>query len=180
MKQLIPVALLFVLATSFTVTSIYDLAFTTMDQEDHAISDYQGKEILFVLLPVSRNVDDSAFLQSLDSLSINHQDSVTIIGVPSYEEGYIDESMDTLLQWYQSLLSDHILLSVAMYTHKASADLQHPLFAWLTKKEQNEHFDLDITGSRQCFFVNAEGVLHSIIMPGERLDEETVHRILYD
>jgi glutathione peroxidase len=158
-----------IISSGFLATSIYDFTVTTMDDEDINLKTYSGKEVLFVVLPTTHTKSDTSFLFTLDSIYQNFADSLQIIGVPSYEDGYVDEDMDSLKTWYQSLLDSNIVISVAMHTRKSQGEIQHPLFAWLTNQTKNGHFNIDAQGARQVFFISKTGILHAIAKPSADL-----------
>src|SRR5205085_7024835 len=121
-------------AFAFTViNTVYDFGITTVDGEDVSFAKYQGKKILIVVLPSTHTAADSLLLQQMDTMSIKYRDSLTIVGIPSYEDGYQDDSLQNLAPWYKSLAGDSVVLAQGMNTRKNSA-YQTELFAWLTDK----------------------------------------------
>lgn len=163
---------------SFTDFSVYDFYFNTMDDSEHYLEEFRGKEILIAILPVERTSNDSSFLVSLKQVGAAHTDSLAVIGIPSYEYGYMDESKDSLFAWYSSIAENSILLSKGMHTDTIPALTQHPLFTWLTNEEQNGHFGKEVTGATQCFFISPEGALHIVTMPGGAIDEALIKAAL--
>jgi hypothetical protein len=64
-----------------------------------------------------------------------------------------------------------------MFTHKNSAE-QHSFFAWLTHADANEHFDQDISGTGQTFFINEGGVLYAVFGAESRWSNKILSIVL--
>jgi glutathione peroxidase-family protein len=56
-----------------------------------------------------------------------------------------------------------IIVTQPLKVKKANGAQQHPLFAWLTKGSENLHFDKDVEGEGQLFFVSGKGTLYSVL-----------------
>jgi glutathione peroxidase-family protein len=165
---LIAVPLLF----SFTVwTGVFDISIPLPEGGEQALSKYAGKRLMIVVLPCTYTSGDSALLQTLGTLNNNHKDSVTMIGVPSYEDGFADDSMYSLMTWYRSYLASSFVIAGGVSTRKASA-YQAPLFSYLTHADLNGYFDKDVYGAGEEFFINKEGNLYGISTPGAELNED--------
>ena len=161
-----------------TYTSIYTIHITTIDGQDKSMADFQGKKILIVVLPVTKTANDSAFLKTVDSVSRNYSNQISIIGVPSVEDGYKNTDLNSLKQYYRSILSDKVTLTEGMYTRKEPGAMQHELFSWLTHKEKNIHFDDNVTGAGQKFFISEDGELFGVSGPEGRLTRRLMDRIV--
>jgi len=148
----------------YWITGFYDIEFNTAEGVPKKMSDWQGKKIMVVLLPVTENADNSIFLTQLDSLSRNTMNPVTVIGVPSIEDGYNSTNSISLLQWYRQILGPQVIITEPMNTRKTST-AQHALFHWLTHTEGNGHFNEDIINVRQRFFIDAQGELYGMVNP---------------
>ena len=156
---------------------IYGLSFTKMDGTTQPLSAYQGKKILFIILPVTKTADDSTYLDTLRAIADRHADSLVMIGVLSYEDGYFDDSLYRLRPWFQSMLDSNVVITSGMSTRKSSA-YQDPVFAWLTSASQNGHFDYDVAGTDEKFFISGAGTLYGVFDPSQKLDEAVVEGML--
>lgn len=82
------IVLLYILS-AFTVTShsqsLYELSFKQANGDSVRLSDYKGKKILFILVPMK--AQDSVVKQ-LAAFKSRYGDTVTVIGIPSYEDGF--------------------------------------------------------------------------------------------
>ena len=166
------------LACSFTlVGSVYDFRITNIDGTDYSLSNYQGRKLLLIVLPSTQTTSDSALLQMMDSMSLEFGDSITIVGIPSYEDGYQDDSLQSLSAWYKSLAGDSVVLVQGMNTRKNSP-YQNELFAYLTDKDLNGHFDEDVPGAGTKYFIDSRGFLYAVIGPEINLSEELMQKLL--
>lgn len=169
-KVIIPAVFIFL--TAFTsLINCYNCTITTAEGADIQLSDYQNKKILLVVLPATKNAGDSALLIAMDSIVT--KDSVVVIGIPSYEDGFQDDSLQSLTAWYRSLAGDSVIICQGMNTRKASP-YQSDLFAWITNKELNGHFDEDVMGAGSKYFINEAGDLYGIVSPDMPLTEDLV------
>lgn len=165
------------LLTFNMLSGIFDFNITAMNGAEQSLSAYSGKRIMIVVLPVTHTASDSAMLIDLDSLSRKYQDSITMIGIPSYEYGYNPDSIQALKNWYESMLDSQFVLARGMYTRKASAS-QNDLFAWLTNEDQNGHFDDDVAGPGQKFFISKDGNLYASATPNAEMTEQIFKHML--
>lgn len=170
MKRIIAGCSAFILLSAFTVaTGLFDLSITTPEGEDLSLSNYRGRRLVLVVLPVTQTAADTVLLQLLDTLSRSHADSVTMIGIPSYEDGFADDSTGPVMAWYRSILGEQFIISGPMNTRKSSA-YQTPLFRYLTYAEENGYFDEDVYGAGEKFFTDREGNLTGISVPEAAFD----------
>lgn len=151
------------LFSAVNTESIYTYSVPTIEGHLKQMSDYQGKKILIVTLPVQQNAAGDSMLFSLDSLRAVHAGTLTVIGVPAYEDGYTSAIKEQLRDWYMTRLDTAVIISEGLYTRKTSGTQQHPLFQWLTMKEKNGHFDQDISGVQNKFFVWTDGQLLAVL-----------------
>jgi len=143
----------------------------------HMLTEFQGKKILVVELPVIISDDNAAFLGRLDSVSRAYQDQLVVIGVLSYDDGYTDSAAQSLQDWYHSIMGTQILITTGIYTHRDAVD-QQPLFFWLTHMDQNGHFDEDVGGINQKYFISETGDLFGVIGPETGLTDRLMQRIM--
>lgn len=163
MYKLILFASFFFLNARMYTESIYTYTFKTIEGANKSISSFQGKRILIITLPIVQNSSNESLLHSLDSLKGVFLDSLTIIGVPSFEDGYTPALKNSLKAWYRSILRNQIIISQGVHTRKTSGNQQHPLFKFLTDKDKNGHFDKDIDGPGNKFIVWKNGDLLGVV-----------------
>jgi glutathione peroxidase-family protein len=178
MKQISVYTAVLLLAGSFWTTSIYTFSFTKIEGGTQPVSAYQGKKILIVTLPVVQTAFGDSMLYSLDTLGTAHAGTLRIIGVPSFEDGYTAALKPQLELWYRSKLGNQITIAEGLYSRKTSGTQQHALFRWLTDVNQNENFDMDVTGPGYKFFVNASGQLYGVLQPHTKISGLSVQKTL--
>ena len=162
----------------FLNTDVYRIRFTTIDNEDKSMEEFSGKKIMIVILPVTRTPGDSVFLRSVVRASEAYGDKISVIGMPSFEDGYSEADSNDLAYYYRMAMGRTITISKAMYTRKTSRYKQHSLFSWLTHADQNGHFDNDATGSKEKFFINEKGELYGTVSAKGELDNKLMDRMV--
>ena len=177
MKQLINCIALFMVMSFMSNDTVYKYSITASDGEETSLAKFSGKLMLIVILPATHTATDSLFLLQIDSLGKEYKDSLVIIGVPSYEDGFEDDSLLSLTTWYKSLAGDSIIITQGNNTRKSSP-YQSELFQWLTNKDLNGHFDDDVSGASVKYFINRSGNLFAVLGEEVSLINETVETIL--
>lgn len=168
----------FLFLTGFiNFTGIHEFSINTISGDSQSLRNYEGKKIMIVILPATQSSDDSAYLNRLDSLSKSTHDILKIVCIPSYEDGFSAENSSILYDWYQSSLDSNILIAQAMYTHRTTLE-QDKLFNWLTYAELNGHFDEDVLGSGQMYFINETGDLYGVFNPESKWSNKLINRML--
>lgn len=176
MKAILISLLLFPLSSSRNAELFFDFEYTTIDGAVKQFSEFEGRKIMVAVLPVTQTENDLHDLKLLDSLSIKYRTQFVMIGIPSIEDGYSEDSVETLKEWYRSALHEQVVITAGMYTRKASP-LQHPLFYWLTNKNGNMHFDEDVPGPGEMYFINEQGELYGVFSPDAILNEQLLNRM---
>lgn len=159
---------LFVNAQNF-----WELSFKTINGDTVMLSSFTGKKTLFFL--VSLNETDSNYSQ-LQAFRNRYLDTVRIVGVLSFEDGYQTSSASTIQSLYSSM---GIILTEGMYTKKSSGANQSSLMKWLTSKTKNLHFDMDASGIGHKFFVNESVRLFAVMPPQVPLGSPVINRIVH-
>ena len=177
MKYLLATFSVFLLCSYTLFTNVFDFTIITPDGNEQSLNIYQGKPLMIVILPSVQNDSNSMMLYALDSLHSQLSDSLTIIGIPSYEDNYADDSLESLITWYHSILDSGFVIAQGMNTRKASP-YQSALFHWLTYADENGHFDEDIIGTGEKFIIATDGTLHGLISPDALCDPETIQQLL--
>jgi len=154
-----------VVLTNFFASSVYDISITTIEGSTRVLQEFQGKKILVTILPVTQTAEDTAFLQRLDSLAMTNSGQLVVIAVPSYEDGFTDSLATVLQPFYRSFLDTTLVLTQGTYTHQSSDSLQNPLFNWLTHVSGNTHFEQEVGGPGEMYFINEQGELYGVIGP---------------
>ncbi len=158
------------------VGDIYSLTIKTIEGQKIELSQYKGKKILFVVLPMTAQ-DTTIKVKQLRALQDKYDSSLIIIGVLSEELGYDKKDDNKIKKMYENQ-KNTFLITEGMRVKKDSLEKQTSIFRWLTKKENNTHFDNDVKGIGHKFFVDERGELYAVIGPEIRLDNAIIDRIL--
>jgi glutathione peroxidase-family protein len=139
-----------------SVSSFYDIKFESLDGTVIKTSSYQGKKVLVAV--VSGNTANASLVHYLDSVQ-KSATSVQVIAIPTNDfQGSV--SMQDLKDLKKNL---SIIVAKPVKVRKTNGSFQHPLFLWLTQAKENHHFNIDVEGEGQLFFVSAKGTLYSIL-----------------
>lgn len=175
MKYILSLITCFVLLSFQQAGGIYDLTLTSIGGNKIELSQYKGKKLLFMLLPLSSQ-DTTVSIDDIARLQTKYQGSLVIIGIPSEEAGYQTESAATLKKIYNDA-GANIIITEGMKVKKGAG--QSSLLQWLTIKDKNHHFDQDVqdeVGSK--FFVDEAGELYAVMGPQLKLTSTLTDKIL--
>jgi glutathione peroxidase len=164
------------LLTGFTIPGIYEYSFNSIEGNDIYLNNYRNKKIVISTLPAVQTTENNNYLLRLDSLS-RANPAIIMIGIPSYEDGYTQQNAAALKNWYRSKLGNQFIIGRGMHTRKISSG-QHSIFKWLTKKEWNQHFDNDVEGAGEQFFINENGELYGVLDPEVRWSNIIFNRLV--
>lgn len=174
MKYVLSFISLFLLLSFVPVDGIYDITVKNIDGEKIALSQYKGKKLLIILLPLSAQ-DTTVSINDLAQLQTKYQNSLVVIGIPSEEAGYKKQDADKLKKMYKDA-SASIIIAEGMKVKKGGE--QSSLFQWLTNKDKNRHFDQDAAGVGSKFFVDESGELYAVMGPKTALTSPLMDRIV--
>ena len=141
--------------------SLSSMTIKNIDGVDVNLSSYTGSKILFFIAPV--NAADSMRLYDIDSFVTAYGNKIQLIGIMSYEDGYIDSNKAAIKALYQQSWGFNFTLTEGMHTKKAAGANQSDLCKWLTSKTLNGKFNTDCKGICQKFFIQTDGTIYSIL-----------------
>lgn len=173
MKYILSLIILSVVLSFRPLDGIYDIALRNIDGNKIELRQYRGKKLLFIVLPLSAQ-DTTLSINDITRLQTKYQSSLVVIGIPSEEEGYKTQNPDRLKEIYRG--ATNIIIAEGMKVKKGSG--QSSLFQWLTSKDQNRHFDQDVRGIGNKFFVDEEGELYAVLGPNLKITNPLMDRIL--
>lgn len=177
MKKIILSAVVLLCLSFSVVNTVYEYSIVQSDGNEMPLSAYAGKNIMISILPAIQNDSNLAILQNLDTIQRIYTDSLVMIGIPSYEDGFEDDSTESVMNWYHNVFDTSFITAQGMNTRRASP-YQSALFKWLTRAAENGHFDDDAMGAGETYFINKEGLLIGVAMPGTPLTSDIVNGIL--
>ena len=175
MKYIFSILTLFLLLSFRPLDGgIYDITLTTIDGNQIVLSQFKGKKLLILLLPLSSQ-DTTLSANDIERLQTKYQSSLVVIGIPSWEAGYKTQDADKLKKTYKDSRAN-IIITEGMKVKKGTG--QFFLFQWLTNKDMNRHFDHDTRGVGSKFFVDEEGELYAVMGPNLSLTSPLMDKIL--
>lgn len=145
------------------MASFHDLVATTLDGDEFAFDQLQGKRVLIV-----NTASKCGFTPQYESLETLHQrygdQGLVILGFPCNQFGKQEPgSSDDI----RSFCSKNYGVSFQMMEKiDVKGDNQHPVYAWLTRKELNGAGDHSVRWNFHKFLVNEKGELVAALGSG--------------
>lgn len=138
-----------------TIESIYDIKINKLDGSPIDLNDYKGKKMLFV--NVASKCGFTPQYAELQELYDKYKGKLEIFGVPCNQFGGQEPgSSDEIAQFCEKNYGVTFTMTEKVDVKGAS---QHPLYAWLTKKEKNGLMDATVKWNFHKFLVGEEGEL---------------------
>ena len=136
-------------------TSIYSIALNSLESKTIQFSDYKGKFIL--LVNVASKCGFTPQYKQLQELQDQYLEKLIVIGLPCNQFGG-QEPGDA--QTIQTFCERNFGVSF-LITEKLNVKgiNQHPIYEWLTKKEQNGKKQSTVRWNFQKYLVNDKGEL---------------------
>lgn len=145
-----------ILLMSFYISSIYDIKLNSITGKPIDMGMYKGKKIL--VTPFDAVLPDTKQLKYLDSLQENDK-NISIIAVPALDFSE-SKTLPNLMRLKDSLNLKFVITTPA-YVKRSEKQLQ--LFKFLTMEKENGHFNEDVEEPDQLYFIDATGMLYSIL-----------------
>lgn len=138
-----------------TTTSLYNIEIKSISGDKINLADYKGKKILFV--NVASECGFTPQYEGLQELYELYKDKLMIIGVPSNQFGGQEPGTAAQIQSFCKLNFGVTFLITEKVDVKG--ENQHPLYAWLTKKENNGLKSSSVKWNFQKYLVDEKGDL---------------------
>ncbi|KJD34305.1 glutathione peroxidase [Tamlana nanhaiensis] len=136
-----------------SVTSLYDVTLKSLSGEHINLNDFRGKYILFV--NVASKCGFTPQYKELQELHEKYHKNLQVIGLPCNQFGNQEpgnaqeiESFCEVNYGVTFLITEKI---------DVTGDHQHPLYAWLTQKENNGVKNSSVKWNFQKYLVDPEG-----------------------
>ena len=159
--SLITLIMIFGLSLEAENQSFYDLKFKTLEGETVNMVDFKGKKVLIVNTASECGLTPQ--LEELQALHEEYSGKLVIIGFPSNDFANQEplEGMEIA-----RFCEDNFGVSF-MLAEKVSVkgDEKHPVYQWLTSKEQNGKMDSEVAWNFQKYLISSEGELAEVIDP---------------
>ncbi len=135
--------------------NLYDIQINTLQGKPINFGDFKGKYILFV--NVASKCGFTPQYKDLEKLYQEYKDHLIVIGVPCNQFGHQEPgSSDEIQEFCQVNYGVSFLITEKVNVKGSN---QHPLYVWLTNKENNGKKSSTVRWNFQKYLVDSEGNL---------------------
>jgi len=135
--------------------NLYDIQINSLQGKPINFGDFKGKYILFV--NVASKCGFTPQYKDLEKLYQEYKDHLIVIGVPCNQFGHQEPgSSDEIQEFCQVNYGVSFLITEKVNVKGSN---HHPLYAWLTKKENNGKKSSTVRWNFQKYLVDSEGKL---------------------
>ncbi len=177
MKKISSLILLLLIGTTVMSQSksFYDFNVKNIDGEEFDLSSLKGKKVLVVNTASKCGLTPQ--YEDLQKLYEKYsQNNFVIIGFPSNKFGKQEPGSDEEIKEFCT--SKYEVTFPIMSKISVKGDDIHPLYKWLTKKEQNGKMDSKVKWNFQKYMIDEEGNFVDVVSPKTNpLDDKIVHWI---
>ena len=159
-----------------TDTSIFDFKIQSLEGDLIDLSEYRGKFLL--LVNVASKCGFTHQYKALQRLSDNYQQELIVIGFPCNQFGKQEPGT---AQEIRSFCEMRFGVSFPLTEKiKVKGSEQHPIYRWLTNKEQNGKMNTAVRWNFQKYLIDPEGnlvdVYYSTTSPTSKKITRTIER----
>ena len=137
---------------------IYSIRFPDYNGTQVNMSIYRNKKI--IITAFNAKSPDISFLRYLNQLQIKYP-SVQVIAIPATDFAGLENIAE--LGKLKDTEKLRIIIGKPSLVQQKNTKQQHPLFQWLTQKEQNNHFNIDVESTEQLYLVSSKGTLYAVL-----------------
>jgi len=135
--------------------NLYDIQINSLQGKPINFGDFKGKYMLFV--NVASKCGFTPQYKDLEKLYQEYKDHLIVIGVPCNQFGHQEPgSSDEIQEFCQVNYGVSFLITEKVNVKGSN---QHPLYAWLTEKENNGKKSSTVRWNFQKYLVDSEGNL---------------------
>ena len=135
--------------------SIYDIEINSLQGKPINLSLFKGKKILFV--NVSSKCGFTPQYKELQKLHNLYEESLVVIGVPCNQFGKQEPGNSSEINEFCQVNYGVSFLITEKISVKGNE--QHPLYSWLTKKNENGRKNSSVKWNFQKYLLNEDGEL---------------------
>jgi glutathione peroxidase len=135
--------------------SIYDIEINSLQGKPINLSLFKGKKILFV--NVASKCGFTPQYKELQKLHILYEESLVVIGVPCNQFGKQEPGNSSEINEFCQVNYGVSFLITEKISVKGNE--QHPLYSWLTKKNENSRKNSSVKWNFQKYLINEDGEL---------------------
>lgn len=152
-------------------SSIYDFTVKTIEGEDFALSSLKGKKVMIV--NVASKCGLTPQYAQLEEVYEQYKDSnLVIIGFPANNFASQEPGTNEEIKEFCSL-SYGVTFPMMEKISVKGEDI-HPLYKWLTTKEENGVEDAEVTWNFQKFLIDEQGHFVKSIAPKTKPNDEEI------
>lgn len=135
--------------------TLYDFKVTSIDGEEIDLSQYKGKKVL--LVNVASNCGYTSQYEDLQALYDQYKDKITILGFPANNFGGQEPGTNDEIAEF---CKKNFGVSFPMFEKiSVKGEDKHPLYQWLSDKEQNGWNDQEPSWNFCKYLINEKGEL---------------------
>lgn len=136
-----------------TQPSLYDISINSITGEPINLSDFKGKKILFV--NTASECGFTGQYEGLEKLHQTYKDKLVVIGLPCNQFG--GQEPGTLTEIQTFCKQNYGVTFLMTEKIDVKGENQHPLYAWLTKKELNGVKSSSVKWNFQKYLIDENG-----------------------
>lgn len=170
MKILVTLLSAFVLSSS----SVYDISLSKISGETFKLSDFKGKKILVV--NTASKCGYTSQYGDLEKLYQANKDKLEIIGMPCNQFMGQEPGQNSEISAFCK--KNYGVTFTLLEKGHVKGSKQHPLYSWLTKKENNGVDNYNITWNFNKFLLNENGELIEYFGSGVSPTSEKITSLL--
>ncbi|MBL6663132.1 MAG: glutathione peroxidase [Flavobacteriales bacterium] len=164
---------LFIMNSAYS-QSFYELSIPSIENKEIKMSDFKGKNILIV--NVASYCGYTSQYADLQKLSQKYANKLVVLGVPCNQFGAQEPANEKEIITFCESKFDVTFPMTKKVDVKGKN--QHPLYAWLTNKEQNGLDNFEVSWNFNKFLINGDGELIAYFKSGVNpLDEQIIERL---
>ena len=134
-------------------SSLYDITINSITGEAINLEDFKGKKILFV--NTASECGFTGQYEDLEKLHKTYKDKLVVIGIPCNQFGGQEPGTLTEIKTFCEVNYGVTFLMAEKVDVKG--DNQHPLYAWLTKKDLNGVKSSSVKWNFQKYLIDESG-----------------------
>ena len=143
------------LPKQYNMQTVHDIKINSLSGKPLDLSAYKGQHILFV--NVASKCGFTPQYKGLQELSDSYKGKLTVIGVPCNQFGKQEPGTASDIESFCEV-NYGVTFPITEKIEVKGND-QHPLYQWLTKKEQNGVSNSNVKWNFQKYLINPEGQL---------------------
>lgn len=141
--------------TKMESTNLYNISINSLEGDAINLKDYKGKFILFV--NVASKCGFTSQYKELQELHDKYKSELVVIGVPCNQFGKQEPGNAEEIQTFCS--KNYGVEFLITEKIDVKGDSQHPLYSWLTSKENNGVKGSSVKWNFQKYMIGKDGVL---------------------